>query len=249
MRRGQMQLMNGRANPLDEFNATIPGMDNVLPTLPKAIPGARVSRGRGNRSTSFWTVNIATETESDLFKLNISPNSHSDAGDDDDAWRRDIVAFAGQHAFPVTPAPPMVREIDDDGCRAAGTGQIGELSERVGMGLSVNAIDTVRGCTLLMHSVLGNGGTSSQISCMEFLLSQRADVEARSTAGDTALVLAALCGHVDAAELLLQAGASTVATGAAGMTPLQCAETQKQGEFDFQPGKSAVARLLRECDV
>jgi hypothetical protein len=33
------------------------------------------------------------------------------------------------------------------------------------------------------------------------------------------------------------------------MTPLQCAETQKQGEFDFQPGKSAVARLLRECGV
>ena len=247
MRRGQMQLMNARANPLDEFNATIPGMDNVLPTLPKAIPGTRVSRGRGNRSSSFWTVNISTETESDLFKLNISPNSHSDAADD--AWRRDIVSFANQHAFPATPAPPMVREIDDDGCRAAGTGQIGELSERVGMGLSVNAIDTVRGCTLLMHAVLGNGGTSSQLNCMEFLLSRHADVEAQSTAGDTALVLAALCGHVDAVELLLQAGASTMATGAAGMTPLECAETQQQGEFDFQPGKSAVARLLRECGV
>eukprot|EP01043_Picozoa_sp_COSAG02_P028539 COSAG02_NODE_1733_length_11168_cov_29.568705_10_plen_76_part_00 len=39
MRRGLM-LANGRANPLDEFNATIPGLDNMLPTLPKAIPGA-----------------------------------------------------------------------------------------------------------------------------------------------------------------------------------------------------------------
>jgi ankyrin repeat protein len=141
----------------------------------------------------------------------------------------------------------MVREIDDDGCRSAGTGQIGELSERVGMGLSVNAIDSVRGCTLLMHAVLGNGGTSSQINCIEFLLAQDADLEARSTSGDTALVLAALCGHLDAAELLIQAGASPLATGAAGMSPLECAETRRQGEFDFQPGKAAVARLLREC--
>lgn len=39
MRRGMM-LTNSRANPLDEFNATIPGLDNMLPTLPKAIPGA-----------------------------------------------------------------------------------------------------------------------------------------------------------------------------------------------------------------
>ena len=35
-----MQLTNGRANPLDNFNATIPGLDNMLPMLPKAIPGA-----------------------------------------------------------------------------------------------------------------------------------------------------------------------------------------------------------------
>eukprot|EP01043_Picozoa_sp_COSAG02_P028540 COSAG02_NODE_1733_length_11168_cov_29.568705_11_plen_186_part_00 len=183
-----------------------------------------------------------------MFKLNIRQNGgNSTSAADDDAWRRDIVAFAGQHASPRTPAPPMVREIDDDGCRSAGTGQIAELSERVGMGLSVNAIDSVRGCTLLMHAVLGNGGTSSQINCIEFLLAQDADVEARSTSGDTALVLAALCGHLDAAELLIQAGASPLATGAAGMSPLECAETRRQGEFDFQPGKAAVARLLREC--
>jgi len=241
-----MQLTNGRANPLDNFNATIPGLDNMLPMLPKAIPGTRVSRGKGNRTSSFWTVNIASEAgEGDMFKLNIRQNGGGNtSAADDDAWRRDIVAFAGQHA---TPVPPMVREIDDDGCRAAGTGQIAELSERVSMGLGVNAIDSVHGCTLLMHAVLGNGGTSSQISCIEFLLSQDADVEARSTCGDTALVLAALCGHVDAAELLLQSGASPMNTGAAGMSPLECAETRQQGEFDFQPGKAAVARLLREC--
>ena len=254
-RREPMQLTNGRANPLDEFNATLPGLDNVLPMLPQSIPGTRVSRGKGNRTSSFWTVNIATETETDLFKLNITQNGRSAATTaGDEAWRRDIIAFAGQHAgggaAPMAaPAPPMVREVDDDGCRAAGTGQIGELSERVSMGLSVNAIDSVRGCTLLMHAALGNGGSSSQLTCVEFLLSQDADIEARSTRGDTALILAALCGHVDAVDLLLQAGASAMATGSTGMTALQCAETRKQGEFDFQPGKAAVAALLRECGV
>lgn len=206
----------------------------------------RVSRGKGNRTSSFWTVNIASETETDLFKLNISPNGQGAA---DDAWRRDIIALAGQHAggdaSTMAPAPPMVREVDDDGCRAAGTGQLAELSERISLGLSVNAIDSVRSCTLLMHAVLASGGTSSQISCIEFLLAQGADVDVRSGPGDTALVLAALCGHADAAELLLEAGANPMAAGAAGMTALECAETRRQGEFDFQPGKDAVASLLR----
>ena len=50
-------------------------------------------------------------------------------------------------------------------------------------------------------------------------------------------------------ELLLQAGASKLATGASGLTALQCAETPQQGVNDFQPGKEAVAQLLRECEV
>ena len=50
-------------------------------------------------------------------------------------------------------------------------------------------------------------------------------------------------------ELLLRAGASKLATGASGLTALQCAETSQQGVNDLQPGKEAVAQLLRECEV
>ena len=69
---------------------------------------------------------------------------------------------------------------------------------------------------------------------------------ARRSSGDTALILAALCGHVDAVDLLLRAGASKLATGASGLTALQCAQTSQQGVNDLQPGKEAVARLLQK---
>ena len=154
---------------------------------------------------------------------------------------------AGSVAPPLAPGDvPMVQEVSDDGCRAAGTGRTSELAERLALGLSVDAVDSVRGCTLLMHAVLG-----SQLECIELLLSQepRLDIEARSSSGDTALILASLCGHADAVELLLRAGASKLATGASGLTALQCAETPQQGVNDFQPGKEAVAQLLRECEV
>ena len=106
----------------------------------------------------------------------------------------------------------------------------------------MDAVDSVRGCTLLMHAVLG-----SQLECIELLLSQepRLDIEARSSSGDTALILASLCGHVDATDLLLRAGASKLATGASGLTALQCAETPQPGVHDFPPGTEAVAPLLR----
>ena len=146
------------------------------------------------------------------------------------------------------PAPgevPMVQEVSDDGCRAAGTGRTSELEERLALGLSVDAVDSVRGCTLLMHAVLG-----SQLECIELLLSQepRLDIEARSSSGDTALILASLCGRAEGVELLLRAGASKLATGASGLTALQCAETSQQGVNNLQPGKEAVARLLQKED-
>lgn len=57
MRRGgMMQLTNARANPLDEFNATIPGLDNMLPTLPKAIPGANFLRVCHSARFVVWPV-------------------------------------------------------------------------------------------------------------------------------------------------------------------------------------------------
>ena len=256
-RREPRALTNGRANPLDEFTATLPHLDNMLPMLPQTLPGTRVTRGKRGRQS--WRVNMASQPGTGVFKLNISPQgggSPDSQSSSDEAWQRDIVKFAAQHAGSVAPplAPgevPLVQEVSDDGCRAAGTGQTSELAERLALGLSVDAVDSVRGCTLLMHAVLAGGGESSQLTCIELLLSQepRANIEARSSSGDTALILASLCGHVDATDLLLRAGASKLATGASGLTALQCAGTPQQGVNDFQPGKEAVAQLLRECEV
>jgi ankyrin repeat protein len=78
-------------------------------------------------------------------------------------------------------------------------------------GMDVNTVDS-SGNTLLMLAT-GNGNKE----LVEFLLSHRARVRARNRYGDTALMTAALKGHLVIARLLVTAGAEI---NHSGWTPL-----------------------------
>jgi ankyrin repeat protein len=72
------------------------------------------------------------------------------------------------------------------------------------------------------------------------LLTKAADVNAKNTAGDTALHNAALRGRTEIVELLLARGGNIEAKDNAGNTPL--AEAARQGHAD-------IVALLREHEA
>jgi len=104
-------------------------------------------------------------------------------------------------------------------CETAGAGAvIRVLLARTS--LDVNAAYGVKRCTALhMAARRGNVGAISA------LLDGGADLEARDSAGETALRRAVNCNKAEAARLLLERGASAHSVGSKGLTAAQAART------------------------
>lgn len=89
------------------------------------------------------------------------------------------------------------------------------------------------GISLLSHSVYGR---EAAWKTFELVLGAGADVNAASNNGRTPLMDAALIGHLQAAEELLEAGADQKLTDVQGRTAL---------DYAVEREREAVARLLR----
>ncbi len=74
--------------------------------------------------------------------------------------------------------------------------------------------------TMPLDQQLRQAANQGNLSAVNEVLTQGADVNAREEFGDTALNLAAESGHVDIVERLLEAGADLENLGGADMTPL-----------------------------
>lgn len=79
------------------------------------------------------------------------------------------------------------------------------------------------------------------VECMEVLLRNGTEIEAKNTYGATALLLAARHGHRDAVEYLLDKGANGTCAGDDGYTPLHWAS--EQGHSDV------VELLVNRCST
>ncbi len=75
---------------------------------------------------------------------------------------------------------------------------------------------------------------------VETLLAEGAKIDERGTNGDTPLILAILAGNDAVAELLVEKGASVMATNEGGLTPLHAAAYMGK-----QAGRGAPARQRR----
>lgn len=102
------------------------------------------------------------------------------------------------------------------------------LTVALGLGLAANAAE-------ISSLALPEAARNQDQKAVRALLNQKADANARSTDGSTALLWAAHWNDADAADLLLRAGADANAANDFRMTPLSEACTN---------GNSALVRLL-----
>ncbi|CAG8510565.1 3433_t:CDS:2 [Paraglomus occultum] len=110
---------------------------------------------------------------------------------------------------------------------AAGEGDFDCVKEYISSGVSVNAQDAFG------YSPLTAAVSYNHIQIVEYLLSQRADINIRDMDGDTPLYAAET---VEMAQLLLAHGADPTVKNAEGKTP---------AEVTFNEGWLDVAALLR----
>lgn len=92
---------------------------------------------------------------------------------------------------------PALAGVYDEIIQAANMNDTHKVVDLLRRGMDVNTVDP-QGNSLLMLAVRGNN-----VELARFLLDNRANPERRSPHGDTALMLAAMLGHKEIAELIL----------------------------------------------
>ena len=108
---------------------------------------------------------------------------------------------------------------------AAKTGDIGALEQHLANGLKVNDKDEGGG------SAIGLAALAGQNAMVKFLIAKGADVSLAGGDNNTPLHGAAFLGHVDAAGLLVEAGAKVNAQNVRGETPLDSCAAEWNDEI------------------
>jgi ankyrin repeat protein len=101
--------------------------------------------------------------------------------------------------------------------------------------IAVAVIVLLAGSTFASAGPLHDAASAGDVEEVGLLLSQGADIDARSDKGETPLIVAILADHAAVAELLIARGANVMARNERGLTPLHAAAYS---------GNAKVARLL-----
>ncbi len=139
-------------------------------------------------------------------------------------------------ALLVGAAGPVRAGIYDDLLKAIEENDTAKVTTILQSGMDVNTVDPAGNTLLMLAARNGNGGL------VRFLLDHRARVRGRNRHGDSALMLAALKGHLEIVKLLTGAGAEI---NHAGWTPLSYAAFEGHTEiarFLLNQGAAVAAR-------